>query len=308
MKKLLLIDGNAILHRAYHSLPPFKTAKGEVTNAIYGFLKMFLDVLKKEKPDYVGIAWDRAAPTFRHQEYTEYKATRAAPPEDLYPQLPRLKEVLQTLHIAMLEKDGYEADDILGTLSHHTETQHHEVITLILTGDRDALQLVTQRTNVIAPIRGVSDVFVYTPHSVKEKIGVRPDQIIDYKALCGDTSDNIPGVPGIGPKQASEFLQKYETLDNLYKHLEELTPAQTRKLTEGKDSAYLSQKIATILLNTPVDTDLEHLNIGPADYPKFRELITELEFKTLIPKIEEFKKVIPAAPDNSESGNQQSLF
>lgn len=308
MKKLLLIDGNAILHRAYHSIPPFKTARGETTNAIYGFLRMLIDVLKKEKPDYLAIAWDRAAPTFRHEQYAEYKATRQAPPDDLYPQLPRLKEVLAALNIKMLEKDGFEADDILGTLARHAQT-HPEIITLILTGDRDALQLVTDRVNIIAPIKGVSSVILFTPGMVKDKTGVRPDQIIDYKALCGDTSDNIPGVPGIGPKQAAELLVRYQTLDNIYAHLADLTSGQQRKLNEGKDSAYLSKKIATIDTSSPIDTETKTFLIGNADYPKVLELFEEMEFKSLSQKIEDIKKLIPPLPAHeTDDSGQQSLF
>ncbi len=308
MKKLLLIDGNAILHRAYHSLPPFKTAKGETTNAIYGFLKMFFEITKKEKPDYVAIAWDRAAPTFRHEQFADYKATRAAPPDDLYPQLPRLKEVLDAFNIKMLEKDGYEADDIIGTLAHSAE-KHDEIITLILTGDRDALQLASSKTHIIAPIKGVSSVFIFTPHTVKEKTGVRPDQIIDYKALCGDHSDNIPGVDGIGPKQAAELLNKYDNLDNVYAHIPDLTPGQRRKLEEGKESAYMSQKIATIELNSPIDTDIRRLTVGPGDYGKISKLFTELEFKTMKGKIDELKKIVPPQIDNEDSElGQQSMF
>jgi DNA polymerase-1 len=308
MQKLLLIDGNAILHRAYHSMPPFKTKKGEVTNAIYGFLRMLFDIIKKQKPDLLGIAWDRAAKTFRHEQYAEYKATRAPPPDDLYPQLPRLKEVLNALNIKMLEKDGFEADDILGTLAHHAAARR-EMVTMILTGDRDALQLVTAKTHVIAPIRGVSDVFIYTPESVKEKTGVHPNQIIDYKALCGDASDNIPGVPGIGPKQASELLQRYQTLDNIYSNIAQLTTGQRKKLTEGKESAYMSQNIATISLAAPIDTETKNLTIGDADYTKVAALFEELEFKSLNQKLDELKKLVPpSAASLEDSHHQQSLF
>lgn len=304
MKKLLLIDGNAILHRAYHSLPPFKTAKGEVTNAIYGFLRMFFDVLKKEKPDYLAVAWDRAAPTFRHVHYVEYKATRAAPPDDLYPQLPRLKEVLAAFTVPMLEKDGFEADDILGTLAEKA-SKFPEMVTYILTGDRDALQLVNTRTHVICPIKGVSNVLIYTPLMVKEKTGVTPEQIIDYKALCGDVSDNIPGVAGIGPKRAAELLNKYGTLENIYLHLSELPDGIRTKLENGRESADLSQKIATISLNVPLEKDIPDLGLAVADYDTVKKLFTDLEFGSLLAKIDELKKIIPGTGSGEK---QQTLF
>ena len=196
MKKLLLIDGNAIFHRAFHALPLFKTKSGEYTNAVYGFLKMFIEIVKREKPEYVAVAFDRAAPTFRHLEYKEYKATRAAPPEELYPQLPRLKEVLETFNIQMFELDGYEADDIIGTIA-EIAGKDPEIHTLILTGYRDTLQLVTSKTHVVAPLKGVSEVIEYTPSTVKERTGLKPDQIVDYKALKGDASDNIKGVADV---------------------------------------------------------------------------------------------------------------
>jgi len=296
MKKLILIDGNAILHRAYHSLPPFKTTKGEVTNAIYGFLRMLLEIYAKEKPDYLGIAWDRQAPTFRHQQFKEYKATRAAPPDDLYPQLPRLKQVLETFHIPMLEMDGFEADDLLGTAARLAEKEK-DLRTIIVTGDQDSFQLVRGNTLVMAPVKGISKVMIYDADAVERKFGVRPEQIIDYKALCGDPSDNIPGVPGIGPKQAAVFLSKYGTLDNLYAHLNDLSPAQRRKLEDGRASAYMSQKIATIELNVPIKFNLDEFRAHRVDYEKANALFDELEFSSLKKKLDELKKLLD--PDSA---------
>jgi len=300
MKKLILIDGNAILHRAYHSLPPFKTSKGETTNAIFGFIRMLIDIYMKEQPDYLGIAWDRKAPTFRHEKYEEYKATRAAPPDDLYPQLPRLKDVISAFNVPMLEKDGYEADDLLGTAAHKAE-QEPDLETVIVTGDQDAFQLVSDKTLIMAPIRGVSEVKLYDAEKVKEKYGIRPDQVIDYKALCGDSSDNIPGVPGIGPKNASELLQKYDNLDNIYEHVEELTPGQQKKLTEGKESAYMSQELATIDKNVPIEFNLDDYQTHDIDYSAVNNLFMELEFRTLGRRLEQLKDIIKPI-------EQESLF
>lgn len=317
MKKLILIDGNAIFHRAYHSLPPtFRTSKGEVTNAVYGFLRMLFDIYKREKPEYLGIAWDRAAPTFRHQEFKEYKATRSAPPDDLYPQLPRLKEILTAFNIPLLEKDGYEADDVLGTMAHEA-AKDPDVLTIIVTGDRDSFQLVTEKTQVLMPVKGISECIVYDPAKVKEKMGVRPDQIIDYKALCGDASDNIPGVPGIGPKATEDLLHQYETLDNIYAHLAEIKPDSRReKLTNGKESAYMSRKIATILIDAPVDFNLDACHTKQVDYPKVRELFTQLEFNSLIKKLDELERLLhpetkpvgPSPHTKPVNPDQASLF
>lgn len=302
MKKLVLIDGNAIFHRAYHSLPPFATANGEVTNAIYGFLRMLFDLYKREKPEYLGIAWDRKAPTFRHIEFKEYKATRQAAPEDLYPQLPRLKEVLTTFHIPMVEMDGYEADDILGTLA--TKAKSEEGIeTIIVTGDKDAFQLVDDRTWVMIPIKGISEVKMYNAAAVKEKMGVTPEQIVDYKALCGDSSDNIPGVPGVGPVAAIDLLKNYNDLNNIYNHLDQITGARKKKLEEGKESAYMSQKIATIMKDAPIDFNLDHYKTHRIDYEKAKKIFTELEFHSLLKKLEDLEKLLEVP-----KAEQASLF
>lgn len=298
MKKLILIDGNAIFHRAYHSMPPFKTSKGETTNAIYGFIRMLIEVYVKEQPEYLGIAWDRKAPTFRKQKYEEYKATRSAPPEDLYPQLPRLKEVLTAFNIPMLEKDGYEADDLLGTAAHKAE-QEEGVETLILTGDQDSFQLVSDKTKIMTPIKGVTEVKIYNAEKVQEKFGVRPDQIIDYKAISGDTSDNIPGVPGIGPKGATELLQKYGTLENVYQHLDELKAGHKKKLEENKELAFLSQELATIDREAPIEFNLEDYETHDINYLAVEKLFDELEFRSLGKKLDQLKDVIRPASQGS---------
>lgn len=302
MKKLILIDGNAIFHRAYHSMPPFATAGGEVTNAIYGFLRMLIDLYKKEKPQYLGIAWDRKAPTYRHHEFKDYKATRAPPPDDLYPQLPRLKQVLETFNIPMVEMDGYEADDLLGTLAHESEKEQ-DLQTIIVTGDKDAFQLVRDNVWVMTPIKGISEVIMYNAAKVKEKTGVAPDQIIDYKALCGDASDNIPGVHGIGSKQTVELLNKYQTLENIYEHLDELSEGKRKKLTEGRESAIMSKRIATIQIDAPIEFRLEKFRTHMIDYPRAHAMFAELEFKSLDRKLDEIMPLLE--PPKHE---QQSLF
>lgn len=295
MHKLIIIDGNAIFHRAYHSMPPFHTSKGEVTNAIYGFLRMFFDLLKREKPEYVTVAWDRAAPTFRHEQYVEYKATRSAPPDDLYPQLPRLKQILETMNITSFELDGFEADDLIGTLTAQAEKEP-DLQTIILTGDRDALQLVSEKTQVMAPLSGITQVKMYTPAEVEKTFGIRPDQIIDYKALCGDTSDNIPGIPGIGPRQAATLLQKYGTLENIYAHLNDLTTSQRQKFETGRQLGEMSKKLVTIHCGAPIT--LNPQNLSPRiDFTQTAKLFEELEFHSLLKKLEELHRAMqPGRP------------
>lgn len=307
MKKLILIDGNAIFHRAYHSLPPtFKTSAGEVTNAIYGFLRMLIDIYKKEKPEYLGIAWDRKAPTYRNEEFKEYKAHRPPPPDDLYPQLPRLKQILQVFQIPMLEMDGYEADDLLGTAAAFAEKES-DLETVIVTGDKDSFQLVNEHVKVLTPVKGISETELYDAKKVFEKMGVTPEQIIDYKSLCGDSSDNIPGVPGIGPKGATELLQKYKTLDNVYGHLEEhpgdFAEGMRKKLEAGKKSAYMSQSIATIQKNAPIGFDLETYRTHRIDYGKVHGLFAEMEFRSLDKKLDELQKLL-----EPPKATQASLF
>ena len=304
MKKLLLIDGNAIFHRAFHALPLLTDAKGNYTNAIYGFTKMLFEILKIEKPDYLAIAFDHRDKTFRHHEFTEYKATRSAPPPELYPQLPALLELLAIFDIPLFQQSGFEADDIIGTLSRQAD-ESPDLRTAILTGDKDAFQLVDDHTCVIVPQKGMSETTTYDPPEVERKMGLRPDQIVDYKALRGDASDNIPGVKGIGDKQAVEMLQKYGNLDNLYKHLEELKPAQRQKLAEHRETAYMSQKMATIIRDMPIALDLEKCKLHTWPMERAKEALTELGFKTLLKNLGELSLLFQT---RQQQERQPSLF
>jgi DNA polymerase-1 len=304
MKKLLLIDGNAIFHRAFHSLPLLTDAKGNYTNAIYGFTRMLFEIIKKEKPDYLTIAFDHQDKTFRHQEFTEYKANRSAPPPELYPQLPVLMSLLKVFDIPIFQQSGFEADDIIGTLATQAELQP-ELQTLILTGDKDAFQLVTSQVSVIVPIKGISETITYDPAGVETRMGLRPDQIIDYKALRGDASDNIPGVKGIGDKQAVEFLQKYQTLDNLYLHLDELKPGQRTKLQENKETAYLSQKMATIIRDMSIKLDLKACELHTWPVDQARAALTELGMTTLTKHLNELELLWKS---RQQQETQPSLF
>lgn len=302
MKKFILIDGNAIFHRAYHSLPPFKTSKGEAVNAIYGFMRMLIDLYLKEKPDYLGIAWDKAKKTFRHEEFEAYKAHRKEAPDDLFPQLPRLKEILDAFNVPQLELDGFEADDIIGTIARKAEKEPDTNV-VIVTGDKDTFQLVDDKIKVLTPVTGITKVAIYDPAKVKEKMGVRPDQVIDFKSLMGDPSDNIPGIPGIGEKQAIDLLTKYETLENIYEHLFELSPVQQKKFSDGRESALLSKRLATIVTDVPVAYDLEKYYTHDISYDKAKTLFEELEFKSLTAKLKDLEELLQ--PPKAE---QQSMF
>lgn len=304
MKKLLLIDGNAIFHRAFHALPLLTDSKGNYTNAIFGFTKMLFEIIKKEKPDYLTVAFDHRDKTFRHKEFVEYKANRPAPPDELYPQLPGLIELLKVFDIPIFQQSGFEADDIIGTLATQAD-RNPELLTRILTGDKDAFQLVTQHVNVIVPIKGISEIATYDPAGVEAKMGLRPDQIVDYKALRGDVSDNIPGVKGIGDKQAVELLQKYDTLDNLYQHLDELKPAQQTKLTENREIAYLSQKMATIIRDMPIKLDLEACQLHTWPIEKARTALNEYGFTSLMKPLNDLSVLVES---RQQTEKQPSLF
>jgi DNA polymerase-1 len=220
-KKLILIDGNAIMHRAYHALPPLSTKKGELVNAVYGFASTMLSVIENQKPDYIAASFDLAGPTFRHEEYKEYKATRTKAPDEFYRQIPRVKEFVKDFNIPIFEKEGYEADDVIGTLTKQAE-KNEGIRVVIVTGDLDTLQLVSNKTSVYTMRKGLSDSVIYDEGKVWERFNLEPIQIIDYKGLRGDPSDNIPGVKGIGEKTATELLVKYGTMEKIYQSLSEI--------------------------------------------------------------------------------------
>jgi DNA polymerase-1 len=223
--KLLLLDGNSLLYRAFFALPPMSAPDGRPTNAVYGFMNMLLRLVADEQPDYIAVAFDKSRVTFRNAEFTEYKATRAATPDDLRPQFPILREVLAALGIAACELDGFEADDVIGTLSRLGSQSGLDV--LIVTGDRDALQLVSPQTQVLLTRRGITETERYDPNALHEKYGLSPDQMIELKGLMGDQSDNIPGVPGVGEKTALKLLHEYGTIDELLARLGEMKAASS---------------------------------------------------------------------------------
>lgn len=277
MEKLVLIDGNSLLNRAFYATPIFTTRSGMPTNAIFGFVKLLFKILDGDKPDYLIVAFDLKAPTFRHKMYTEYKATRKGMPDDLAAQLEPLKSLLKAMKVAMCSKEGLEADDVIGTLS-----AKFDVHSYIYTGDRDSFQLVDDKTDVYYTKRGVSDLLKLNINNFKQETGLSPSQIIDLKSLMGDKSDNIPGVPGIGEKTAYELLARFETLDGVYENLEELKGAVKTKLADNKDMAYLSYKLATIDRSCPIDIDIKDC-VAPKKYDAdVKRLFTEFEFNSLL--------------------------
>ncbi len=297
MEKLILIDGNSLLNRAFYATPAFTTKDGQPTNGVFGFIKLLLKIIGDKKPTHVAVAFDVHAPTFRHLMYDNYKAGRKPTPEELLSQFPILKEVLKLMGICICEKAGHEADDIIGTLA-----KRFSVPTYIYTGDRDAYQLVDETTTVCFTRKGVSDLLELTEQNFKDEIGLTPAQIIDFKALMGDKSDNIPGVAGIGEKSAYTLLEKYGSVDGIYAHVEEITGATQRKLIEGKDAAYFSRKLATIDVDAPVETELKDCLLKMPFSTALRDKFAELEFKSLLTKniyaesAEEEEEIVVAAP------------
>ena len=277
MEKLVLIDGNSLINRAFYATPVFTTKDGLPTNGVFGFIKLMLKIINEKKPTHFAVAFDLHAPTFRHKIYDEYKAGRKPMPDDLRPQIPLLKEVLRLMKIAVCELEGYEADDLIGTLAKRFSAQ-----TYIYTGDRDSYQLVDETTNVCYTRKGVSDILELTKDNFKEQIGLIPAQIIDLKALMGDKSDNIPGVAGVGEKSAYSLLERFNDLNGVYEHLDEISGALNKKLTENKDNAFFSYKLATIDVNAPFDLSFDDCELKmPFDY-SVKEKFAELEFKSLM--------------------------
>jgi len=343
MKRLLLIDGHAILHRAFHALPPLTTSNGTPVNAVYGFVRMLLKVIDDLKPTHLAVCFDRPEPTFREKIFAGYQAQRPKMEEELVSQVDLVKKVVRTMKIPIYEKAGYEADDIIGSLAvqaaevahenlrdpllarDKTQVVHHligavsEAIsanfvgspppacppvfeTIIVTGDKDILQLVNEKTKVYMLIKGLSMAKLFGAKEVKEKYGIEPKQMVDYKALVGDPSDNYPGVKGVGPRTAAELLKCFGTLERIYDkinsfqslfrkdektHVHQFVNERVFKaLKQDKERADLAKKLAKIVTDAPVKLDLEKARLGKLDKPEVRKLFSRLEFKSLIPRLE----------------------
>ena len=277
MDKLVLIDGNSLLNRAFYATPLFTTKSGTPTNAVFGFVKLLLKIISDKKPTHLAVAFDIHAPTFRHKQYAEYKAGRKPMPEDLVVQFPLMKELLTAMKIKICELEGYEADDVIGTLA-----KRFSIPTYIYTGDRDAYQLVDESTSVCFTKKGVSDLLELNNENFHDEIGLTPLQIIDLKALMGDKSDNIPGVMGIGEKSAYTLLHEYGDLDGVYAHIDDLKGALKTKLETKKDDAYFSKMLATILTTAPIDAELSDCILQTPFSTAVREKFAEFEFRSLL--------------------------
>jgi DNA polymerase-1 len=304
MKKLLLlIDGNALLHRAYHALPPLTVTKtGETVNAVYGFASMLLKAINELKPSHYAIAFDRKAPTFRHQLFDQYKAHRPPTPEELVSQLGRVRQLVEAFNMPVFELDGYEADDVLGALSRQAASQGMDAV--IVTGDADTMQLVSPKVKVLypKPRRSFSDTMLYDEDTVNEKYGVKPEHIADLKALVGDPSDNIPGIPGIGSKTAAKLIQQFGSIDQIYKRIDEVTPEKLKNLLcDNEGIARRSKELATIVTVLPVELDLEKSKISRFDRQKVAELFRELEFASLLPRLSEVTEGTPEISTSAKS-------
>lgn len=293
----MLLDGNAIIHRSYHALPPLTTKGGELVNAVYGFTVTLLSVLEKFHPEYIAASFDLAGPTFRHEKFENYKGTRVKAPDDLYAQIPRVKEVVRSFNIPIYEQAGFEADDCIGTLSRQAVEKDGEVEVVIVTGDRDAFQLINGRVKVFTMRKGVKDTVLYDHDAVVAKYGLKPQQLKDFKGLCGDASDNIPGVKGIGEKGAIELLKMYGSLERVYESLEEIKGALRKKLEEGRESAFLSKELGTIDTHAPIELDLPACVVKDFDREAVTKLLRELGFFSLI------KRVSGAERDEQAVGN-----
>ena len=307
MKKLVIIDGKSVFYRGYYAMGNLSLEDGTPTGGVYGFASLAFEVIRKLKPDYVVVAWDKKGTSTakRSAIYPEYKAGRKKAPDDFYEQIPLLKDFLKTLGWPLFETDGYEADDILGTLAVQANKLGVEVN--LITSDLDMLQLIDENTKVFAMKRGFSDIEEFDLEYFENKYGLKQSQFLDLKALQGDSSDNIPGVPGIGPKTATQLLQEFFTLEGIYENLENIKPAWRKKLEDGKDLAFMSKKIAEIFLDAPVELNFEDADIHNFNYEEVLKMLRKLEFNSLVRKIP--KEMKTGSEDfKTKNENQIGLF
>lgn len=294
-KRLILIDGHALIYRAFYAIPTLTTKEGIMVNAVYGFLRILLAVVKDFNPEYIAVTFDMPKPTFRHADFAGYKAQRKEMPEDLQGQIQLVRDCVEVLNIPQFGVEGYEADDLIGTLAKQAvegDLNHQSVDVLIVTGDRDSFQLVTDHVHVLVPAQGKNGEQEFDPAAVEAKMGIKPDQIVDYKALSGDASDNIPGIAGIGPKTAVRLLQEFGTLENIYQHIKDQTDkvknskvlkgATLTKVAEGYESAIMSQKLATIDRNVPIKITLDDCRVSGYDKATAIAKFEDFGFKSLI--------------------------
>jgi len=321
-KKFVIIDGNALLHRAWHALPPLTTKDGQLVNAVYGFTAILLNIIKEFRPEYGAVAFDPPGGTFRHESYKEYKATREKQPDELYAQIPLIKEVAQSFGFRIEEHARFEADDVLGTLARQA-TGHEGIKTIIVTGDMDALQLVDDKTVVFTLKKGISETVTYDRAAVKERYGFGPEKVVEYKALAGDSSDNIPGVAGVGEKTAKDLLSKFDSIDDIYKYLEKgggekIKETLGKKLLSHKKEAYMSRELATIRKDINLKFSPSEFAVKPAKREELFEIFRKLEFRSLLNRAQAVLGGLPTAgtegPKSSDgrpsspAGGQGNLF
>lgn len=331
MNKLIIIDGNAIIHRAFHALPPLNNKDGQLTNAVYGFFSMFLKIIEDQKPDCVIVCFDRPKPTFRKELFEDYQAHRPKMDDGLVPQFAIVHEILERAKIRIFEMDGFEADDLIGTLSKlalkgtdqnscsgscrqlpshqcssksslkirsderlrvdgspsaDTTPRNENMEVIIVSGDRDLLQLVNSHVKLLTPITGITKMVLYDDQMVEEKYGIKPKQIIDYKALIGDASDNYPGVSGVGPKTAVGLLTEFGSLENIYNNIDNIKNEGLKtKLKEGEESAELAKKLATIITDMPITFDPDECCVGNLDKNELKKEFEKFGFKSLINRL-----------------------
>jgi DNA polymerase-1 len=303
--RFLIIDSNALLHRAFHALPPLQDKEGRQTGAVYGFLLTLFRAIKDISPNYIAATFDTPSPTFRHKKFKEYKAKREKAPDEFYQQIPIIKEVLEALNIPIFEKPGFEADDIIATIAKKIQKEqiYPEIETYIVTGDQDTLQLVDKNTKVYTLGKGIKETVILDKEKVVEKYGILPEQMVDFKALAGDPSDNIPGATGIGKKTASEILKKFGSLDNLYKKIEDknfkdINPRIKKILLEQKEQILFSQILAKARDDAPIDFKITNCSFGSFDIKKVEEIFEKYSFYSLKKRLKEIIK-------NSDNKNEE---
>jgi len=289
MSKLLIVDGHAVIHRAYHSIPEL-TVNGQPVNALYGFYSMLLSAISIIDPKYLVVCLDSPGPTFRQSEFVGYRAKRKAPDRSLISQLPLLHETLVQSGIKTFAMGGYEADDLIATVSRASAKKKFIDEVIIITGDKDLMQLVNKKIHLLMPLRGLSETKLFKSSDVIAKLGVKPNQVVDLKALMGDMSDNYPGVAGIGPKAATDLLSEYQNLDNIYQSLDQVKPNIKEKLIKEKENAYLSQKLADLIDNIPLEFKISQSKWNSNIVSGLNTLFKNYHFKSLISRLEQLNQ------------------
>jgi len=306
VSKLLVLDGNSVLHRAYYALPDWRNRSGEATAGVYGFLSMMFKAIEELKPTHLTVVFDTPQPTFRHMMYVGYQTNREKDrqiSEDIWSQVEKLKTVMEKFGVPVFSLEGFEADDLAGTLSKQAEDEGYEVV--MITGDKDYMQLVDKKVKLYMPQKGLSDGVIVDTKGVVEKLGVKPEQVVEYKALVGDSSDNYPGVTGVGPKTAQTLLAKYKDFDEMYKNLGKIDEKTRKKLVDGHDGGALSRKLAVIRRDAPVTWKAKEAE-APSE-KKILEVLKELNYRSLIRRMGG-EASGPSSTSGADSGGQGGLF